>query len=142
MLPTVDPAHEPDKGHGEVLKIHELTGELGELVAVYLRAQEGTVELVDADGAWPLPPQALERALARYGAPFDVEAPTAEIAILDLGDGRRLRHVRHLAGYDVVPRDYLVLEGGPGEAPCAMGAAIVGPLQHLARVARARSASK
>lgn len=128
-----------------MLKIHELTGERGELVAVYLRVREGiphTFELVDEDGAWPLPPQALERTLTRYGAPFDAEAPTTEIAILDLGDGRRLRHVRHLAGYDVVPRDYLVLEGGPGEAPCAMGAAIVGPLQHLARVARERSPSK
>jgi hypothetical protein len=126
-----------------VLKIHELTGERGELVAVYLRAREGnppTVELVDADGAWPLPPQALERALTRYGAPFDAELPVKEIAVLELGDGQRLRHVRHLAGYDVVPRDYLVLEGGAGEAPCAMGAAIVGPLKHLARVARDRSA--
>ncbi len=127
-----------------MLKIHELVGERGELVAVYLRVREGVapaIELVDADGVWPLSPQVLEAVLTRYGAPFDSEAATTEVAVLDLGDGRRLRHVRHLAGYDVVPRDYLVLEGGTGEAPCAMGAAIVGPLQHLARVARERSTS-
>ena len=126
-----------------MLKIHEQTGQGGELVAVHLRLREGyphTVELVEADAAWPLPLQALEGVLARYGAPFDAEAPVTEIAVLELGDGRRLRHVRHLAGYDVVPRDYLVLEGGPGEPLCALGAAIVGPLQHLARVVRERRA--
>ena len=124
-----------------MLKIHELTGEGGKLVAVYLRVRDDadrSLELVEPDGAWPLPPQALERVLARYGAPFDAEATITEVAVLDLGDGRRLRQVRHLAGYDVVPRDYLVLEGGPGAPLCAMGAAIVGPLQHLARALRDR----
>lgn len=126
-----------------LLKIHELTGASGELVAVFLRVREGsppTLELVEAAGVWPLPPQALERVLARYGAPFDPDAAITEVAALDLGDGRRLRQVRHLAGYDVVPRDYLVLEGGAGDPLCAMGAAIVAPLQHLARVARERGA--
>jgi hypothetical protein len=56
------------------------------------------------------------------------------VAWLDLGAGRRLEHVRHLAGYDVVERDYLVLELGDGSEPhCAHGAIVAAALQHLAR---------
>src|SRR5688572_13971710 len=100
-------------GPAQMLKIHELTNEQGQLSAVYLRAAADAadqVEIVDDSGALPLPPGALERVLARYGAPFDTEAPITVVASLELGEGRRLRQVRHLAGYDVVPRDYLVLE--------------------------------
>jgi hypothetical protein len=43
--------------------------------------------------------------------------------------------VRHLAGYDVVKRDYLVLEAGGTEALCAPGATVAAALQHLARAA-------
>ena len=57
-----------------------------------------------------LPARALEAVMARYGAPFDPEAAIAVAGTLDLGDGRRLLHVRHLAGYDVIARDYLVYE--------------------------------
>jgi hypothetical protein len=121
-----------------MLKIHELTGEHGELEAVYLRVAEGAsqaLEIVDASGALRLPPGALEKVLARYGAPFDPEAPITLVAQLELGGGLRLRQVRHLAGYDVVPRDYLVLDLGQGEPLCAFGATVAAALQHLARAA-------
>jgi hypothetical protein len=119
-----------------MLKIHERTAENGELVGVYLRVAEGgaqTLEIVDASGALPLPPGALEKVMTRYGAPFDAEARVTVVNELELGAGRRLRHVRHLAGYDVVMRDYLVLELGEGEPLCAFGATVAGALQHLAR---------
>lgn len=121
-----------------MLKIDELTDGKGELISVYLRVAAngaGSLEIVDADGALPLPAGALEKVLARYGAPFDPEASITVVGELLLGDGQRLRHVRHLAGYDVVPRDYLVLELGGGEALCALGASVTGALQYLARAA-------
>jgi hypothetical protein len=124
-----------------VLKIHEQTDADGRLSGVYLRMSDGapgTLELVDRDGASSLPVQALDKVLARYGAPLDAGAEITLVAELDLGDARRLRHVRHLAGYDVVPRDYLVLDGGDGEPLCAMGAQVAGALMHLARAASAR----
>jgi hypothetical protein len=121
---------------GRVLKIHELTDSDGRLSSMYLRALDGALEVVDASGALPVPAEALERVLARYGAPFDAEAEITEVAVLELGSARRLRHVRHLAGYDVVPRDYLVLEGDGLEPLCAMAATVAGALMHLARAAR------
>src|SRR5262249_43488131 len=124
-----------------MLKIHEVTTESGELSDIGLRlTQDGEagLELVEAAGALPLPPTALEKVLARYGAPFDPQARITPVAELDLGGGRRLRHVRHLAGYDVVERDYLVLEMPDAETLCAPGATVAAALKHLALAARAR----
>jgi hypothetical protein len=46
-----------------------------------------------------------------------------------------LRHVRHLAGYDVIARDYLVHDRGDGTEPlCAMATRVAAALAHLARV--------
>jgi hypothetical protein len=122
-----------------VLKIHELTDAEGRLSGVYLRVPDGApeaLEIVEESGALALPPHALEKVLERYGAPFDSQAEIVNVAELSLAGGRKLRHVRHLAGYDVVPRDYLVLEGASPEPLCAMGATVAAALQHLARVSR------
>jgi hypothetical protein len=73
--------------------------------------------------------------MARYGAPFDTEAHGDVVGELALGDGRRLRQARHLAGYDVIARDYLVLDQREGESLCALGTTVAGALQHLARAA-------
>ena len=55
---------------------------------------------------------------------------------IELGHEHRLRHVRHLAGYDVIARDYLVYEA-PGAAPsCVMATNVAGALRHLALAAR------
>jgi hypothetical protein len=117
-----------------MLKIHELTDHDGELVSIYLRVTDSQgLEIVDSQGALPLPPQAVEKVLARFGAPFDAEARITVVAELELGAGQRLRHVRHLAGYDVVARDYVVLDSRTGEPLCAPGATVAGALQHLAR---------
>jgi hypothetical protein len=117
------------------LKIHELTGETGALSGVFLRLSvaERTLEIVEPSGALPLPPSALDKVMARYGSPYDPEAHVAVIGELELGDGRRLRQVRHLAGYDVIARDYLVLDPVEGESLCALGTTVAGALQFLAR---------
>jgi len=127
-----------------MLKIHEITDARGELSGIYLDydADSKSLLLVDNQGTWGLPLVALEKVLSRYGAPFDREAHVTRVAWLDLGDGKHLRHVRHLAGYDVVERDYLVLELGDGSEPyCAQGASVAPALQHLARAVRARAGS-
>lgn len=118
------------------MKIHEVTAQDGTLAGIYLRfasdAQDELV-IVDADGALPVPAGALEKVLARYGSPFDPDAHIIVVAELALSPGTRLRHVQHLAGYDVVMRDYLVLDAEGGESLCAPGATVAAALQHLAR---------
>ena len=119
-----------------VLKIHEFIAESGSLSSVYLRRNADALELCDDDGALPLPPGALEAVMRRYGSPFDPDAKSQEQGVLELGHEHRLRHVRHLAGYDVIARDYLVYEA-PGAAPsCVMATNVAGALRHLALAAR------
>lgn len=126
-----------------MLKIHELTDESGALVGIYLRVLGGeppALEIVGPAGSLPLPTGALEKVLERYGAPFDPAARITVVGELQLGPGERLKHVLHLAGYDVVARDYLVLERSEGEALCAPGVTVAGALQHLASAAGRRQA--
>jgi hypothetical protein len=120
-----------------MLKVHELTSDTGALEGVFLRVTAGgaLLELVEPSGTLPVPSGALEKVMVRYGAPFDADARIDVVGELDLGDGRRLRQVRHLAGYDVIARDYLVLEQRDGESLCALGTTVAGALQHLARAA-------
>jgi hypothetical protein len=120
-----------------MLKIHELTSATGALAGVFLHvAAEGALEIVEPDGVLPLPDGVLEKVMVRYGAPFDPDATIDVVGELALGDGRRLRQVRHLAGYDVIARDYLVLDVAGGESWCALGTTVAGALQFLARAAQ------
>jgi hypothetical protein len=120
-----------------MLKIHEVTSETGALEGIFLRVGVGgeSLEIVESSGALPVPLGALDTVMVRYGAPFDTEAHVDVVGELDLGDGRRLRQVRHLAGYDVIARDYLVLDQPEGESLCALGTTVAGALQHLAHAA-------
>jgi len=124
------------------LKIRELTDETGALAAVTLRlTQGGALELARGDVAMALPSRALEAVMARYGAPFDPEAAISVEGTLPLGDGRTLRHVRHLAGYDVIARDYLVYDAPGAEPLCAMATTVARGLEHLAAAAAHRRVS-
>lgn len=117
-----------------MLKIHEFFSATGELSVVSLRVRDEQLEIVVEGEAWPLPVAALGAVFARYGAPFDTTARVAPGASFALHDGQVLRHVRHLAGYDVIARDYLVYERPDGEALCALGASVAAALLHLGRV--------
>jgi hypothetical protein len=121
-----------------MLKIHELTSVTGDLEGVFLRvaAHGAALEIVEPEGELSLPAGVLEKVMQRYGAPFDPEAPIEVVGELELGDGRRLRQVRHLAGYDVIARDYVVLDVAGGESLCALGTTVAGALQFLARAAQ------
>ena len=120
-----------------MFKIHEFSSASGELSAVYLRVGAAQLEIVSDDGAWVLPQGALHAVLARFGAPFDGAALSSTVATLELAEGESLRHVRHLAGYDVIARDYLVYQHPSGEALCALATTVAAALLHLGR-ARAR----
>jgi hypothetical protein len=136
------------KSHGDrvgMFRIHEFSSATGELSSVYLRVSgaeraEGDdaerLEIVSPDGAWPLPRGALHAVLAKFGAPFDGDARISTIASLELPGGVVLRHVRHLAGYDVIGRDYIVYEEPQTEALCALAATVAAALLHLGRAGK------
>lgn len=119
------------------LKIHEFILPSGELGGVFLRVEAERLWLASEDEELALPATALCAVMLRYGAPFDSEAQCESHGLLELGGGASLRHVRHLAGYDVIARDYLVY-GQPGLEPvCAMATNVAGALRHLGLAARA-----
>jgi hypothetical protein len=119
-----------------MLKIREFTDETGALAAVFLRCTDGTLELVGVKDAVVLPRKALDAVMARYGVPFDPEASITVVSTLALEPGRTLRHVRHLAGYDVIARDYLVYEVPDAQPLCALSTTVARGLEHLANRAR------
>jgi hypothetical protein len=118
------------------LKIHEFILPSGELASVFLRSDADRLSLVSEDGELVLPPGALRAVLLRYGAPFDPEALSESHGVLELGAGASLRHVRHLAGYDVIARDYLVYAEPGLEPVCAMATNVAGALRYLGVAAR------
>jgi hypothetical protein len=120
---------------GAALKVHETTTADGRLAPVVLGIGAGALSIV-ADGVpLALPHGALEAVMARYGAPLETAERLLDVASLDLGDGRALRHVRHLARYDVIARDYLVYEAPGREPVCALATTVAGALEHLAQAA-------
>ncbi len=119
-----------------MLKVHESTTARGDLSPVYVRDDGGALVVVTAEGDFPLPDGALDAVMARYGKPLEPGEALAGVATLDLGAGRALRHVRHLARFDVIARDYLVYDRPDGEALCALATTVAGALEHLARAAQ------
>jgi hypothetical protein len=119
-----------------VLRIHETTKDNGEFTSVFLRVDDGVASIVDDDGAFALPDGAIRTVMTRYGAPLEPTERVTRIATLDLGDGATLHHVRHLALYDVIARDYLVYETSNREALCVLAYNVARALTHLAHAAR------
>ena len=132
-----------------MFKIHEFSSASGELSTVCLRVENGQLEIVSPDGAWPLPDSALHAVLSRFGAPVDPDARTSTVAELTLPSGETVRHVRHLAGYDVIARDYIVYDaavttqGEPStsEPLCALAATVAAALLHLGKAQAKQAAS-
>ncbi len=121
-----------------MLKVHEITTASGALSDVFLRYENGALAIVAADGTFVLPDGALDAVMKRFGAPLDATSRVAHVATLDLAPGSRLRHVRHLARYDVIARDYLVYETAGGERVCAFATTVAGALDHLGRAVARR----
>jgi hypothetical protein len=126
--------------NGAILKIHELTNAAGALVPICLcKDENGALCIADDEGRFRLPEGALEAVMTRYGAPVDESERIAEIATFTLAPGRTLRHVRHLAGYDVVARDYIILDIEGETSLCVMATTVAGALEHLARALHQRA---
>ena len=125
-----------------MLKIHETTRDDGSFEPVYLKRGDEGLFVVRAAEALALPAGALEMVMARFGATLEDGVKLTEVDALDLPvtvpseERRRLRHVRHLARFDVIARDYLVLEAPPAEPLCVLATTVAGALEHLARAAR------
>lgn len=116
------------------MKIHETTNADGTLAPMFLRVVDGDV-IVEVEGsAFVLPEAALARVMARYGAPVEGGAKLTEIGALELGGGARIRHVRHLARFDVIAKDWLMYEAHGAEPLCALANTVAAALAHLARV--------
>lgn len=132
-----------------MLKIDEITEPSGALAAVTLSVRHRAAldgettssqlpieELALSVGETTLgvPGGALEAIMHRYGAPLDETEPVIDMGSLDLGHGARLRHVRHLARFDVVARDYVVFGSDSGGSPplCAPAKIVASALRYLA----------
>jgi hypothetical protein len=119
-----------------MLKVHETTTATGTLAEVYLRLEGNELLMVDSEEALGVPEGALDAVMMRYGAPLDPVERITVMGALVLGPGHAIRRVRHLSGYDVIARDYLIYEA-PGREPlCALATTVVGALAHLCRAAR------
>lgn len=95
-----------------------ITGD-GRHVRTWATLDSGKLHVDDDDGSsGPLSVAALDRVMVRYGRALDDTLALAG-ECLELGDGRRLRRLRHHAPVDAEPRDYLVWER-PDEAPLAV----------------------
>ena len=105
------------------------------LAFIPARYSGAALELVNGDATFVLPAEALPAVMSRFGAPFDAEASIGVVATLELGAEQRLRHVRHLAGYDVIARDYLVYERPGQPTLCALSTPVTAALLHLGRAA-------
>jgi len=120
-----------------MLKIHETTTASGGLSSVFLRLEDGVLAIVSDEGTFALVEGALDAVMARFGAPLEPAERVAEIERIELGDGRALRHVRHLARGDVIARDYVVYEVFGQEPRCALATTVAAALAHLGRAAAA-----
>jgi hypothetical protein len=116
-----------------MLTIHEWLTEDGERETVEVGEEGGAVVVrVASEAPVTLPVLALERVMARYGKPL-AEGVRVEGPRVDLGEGRALVRIRHLARYDVIARDFLVWIA-PGREPIAeLAVAVSGALVHLAK---------
>jgi hypothetical protein len=122
-----------------VLKVHETTTASGALSAVFLRFEDRVLSIVADDGTFALPEGALDAVMARFGAPLEPTSQLIPVATFDLEPGYTLRHVRHLARYDVIARDYLVYEAAGREPLCALATTVAGALDHVGRAVARRN---
>lgn len=120
-----------------MLKIDEVTERDGSISSVILVRNGDALCIAHGADTLAVPDGVLEAAMRRYGHPFDTTERVTVIGDLDLAAGRRLRHVRHLARYDVIARDYLVLDV-PGEEPrYALAVTVAAALSFVARASAA-----
>jgi hypothetical protein len=97
----------------------------------FLRAAGGVISLEEPEQITELPLSLVLSVFARYGKPLAAEilltGPT-----LALSDSIKVLHLRHLARFDVIAKDYMVLLA-EGSEPCAeLATGITAALSFLA----------
>jgi hypothetical protein len=117
------------------MKIHETTGPGAEREEVHLHFDGEVLSVSTREGRLVLPEGSLAAVMRRFGGELDPAERTTIVAELDLGPAGSLSHVRHLSGYDVVARDYLVYRPPHGEPLCALAITVAAALLHLGRAA-------
>ena len=121
--------------------IDELIAADGTTARTHLN-RDGAEAVVASDVAelGRLPVLAVERVLRRFGRELDPDNDRPGGAVLELGDGRRVRHLRFHAVVDAEARDYLVWEA-PGEPVlAALATTCAAALRHLIAAAARGSA--
>jgi hypothetical protein len=113
--------------------LHERTKDDGSIERTFLeRDDDGLVVRVEGESPRPLPLDVLIAVMKRYGRALDdavTIGPDAERVAL--AGGREVVHFRHLARYDVIARDWIVLIE-PGTEPVAeLATAVNAALRHL-----------
>lgn len=119
------------------LKIHETLTTTGEAACVYLTVEDGALAIALDDVTFPLGSEALDAVMARYGGPVEPSERLIEVAAIALAGGRTVRHVRHLARYDVIARDFVVYDVPGRDSVCALAITVSAALAHLARATAA-----
>lgn len=112
--------------------LHEITEADGSLSPVRLTVEDGELVVVVRAEAAVVPEPLFAAVVGRYGAPFDEAEAVRRVGTLTLASGATIEHVRHLARFDVVARDYLVYGAtGVRERTCASSTVVAGALAHL-----------
>ncbi|CAN5574499.1 hypothetical protein BH09MYX1_BH09MYX1_56680 [soil metagenome] len=103
----------------------------GTLAHTWLRAEAAGLLVVEPDRSRPLPEGAIEATFARFGGELADDVVVTEDG-LRVSDGSTIHRLRHLARYDVIARDYLVLKQVGALARVAIAVTIAAALRHLA----------
>jgi hypothetical protein len=113
------------------MRIGERTLQDGSIAPVTLAVADGTLSLrLGQELLGELPLEAIFIVMDRYAKPLDATVPVPE-AELALGEGASLSMLRHLARYDVIARDWLVLSRPEREPVAELAVSILAALEHL-----------
>jgi hypothetical protein len=121
------------------LLIHQGTRDDGTLEDLFLSREGDALRVqIGADDEALLPIEAIVAVMRKFGKPL---APEVRIAgpALDLGDGRSLAMLRHLARYDVIARDFVVFRAPDEEPITELASAVTAALMHLVAAYRSMS---
>jgi hypothetical protein len=120
-----------------MLLLHERTRDDGSIERTFLERASGEGEdalafRVEGESPRALPIELLVAVMKRYGRALDdavTMGPDAER--IPLAGGREVVHFRHLARYDVIARDWIVLIEPDAEPLAELATSVHGALRHL-----------
>ena len=116
-----------------LLRIAERTLSDGTLAPLTMRGSgDGVAIYMQDTHIGTLPCEALVAVMERFGKPLsaDIEAPAPALV---LPSGERVSILRHRGFYDVIARDWLVLERAGHETLAELAVSAAAAIEHLAR---------